>query len=187
MSLSDYVIDLLLIALVLRQIRRQTLTPGSIILPTVLIIVAGLNYLHPFRLGGNDAALIVLLTAVGTALGLLSGLATRVWRENGVIMCQAGAAAALLWTVGMAARFAFAYYSTHGGRNEVAQFSITHNITGDAVWVTALVLMAFGEVLARVLVLQVRRVRQPAEDRSVELPRSKTALDQAVREHQLTR
>ena len=90
MNLSDYVIDLLLIALVLRQIRRQTLTPGSIILPTVLIIVAGLNYLRPFRLGGNDAALIVLLTAVGTALGLLSGLATRVWRENGVIMCQAG-------------------------------------------------------------------------------------------------
>ena len=43
MSLSAYVIDLLLIALVLRQIRRQTLTPGSIILPTVLIIVAGLN------------------------------------------------------------------------------------------------------------------------------------------------
>ena len=85
----------------------------------------------------------------------------------------------------MAARFAFAYYSTHGGRNEVAQFSITHNITGDAVWVTALVLMAFGEVLARVLVLQVRRVRQPAEDRSVELPRSETALDQAVPEHQL--
>jgi hypothetical protein len=187
MSLSDYVIDLLLIALVLRQIRRQTLTAGSIILPTVLIIVAGLNYLRPFRLGGNDVALILLLTAVGTALGLLSGLATRVWRENGVIMCQAGVAAALLWTVGMAARFAFAYYSTHGGRNEVTQFSITHNITGDAIWVTALVLMAFGEVLARVLVLQIRRVRQSAEDRSVELPRSETALDQAVREHQLTR
>jgi hypothetical protein len=187
MSLGDYIIDLLLIALVLRQIRRQNLTAGSIILPAVLIIVAGLNYLRPFRLGGNDVALIVLLTAVGIGLGLLSGLATRVWRENGVIMCQAGVAAALLWTVGMAARFAFAYYSTHGGRNEVAQFSITHNITGDAVWVTALVLMAFGEVLARVLILQIRRGRQPAQDRSVELPQSETALAKAVREHQLTR
>jgi hypothetical protein len=186
MSIADYIIDLLLIALVLRQIRRQTLTAGSIILPAVLIIVAGLNYLRPFRLGGNDLALIVLLTAVGTALGLLSGLATRVWRENGVIMCQAGVAAALLWTVGMVARFAFAYYSTHGGRNEVAQFSIMHNFTADAVWVTALVLMAFGEVLARVVVLRIRRVRQPAQDSSVDLPRSETALDQAVRGHQLT-
>lgn len=165
MSLIDYVIDLLLIALVLRQIRRQQLTASSIILPSVLIIAAGVNYLRPFHIAHNDLVLIVLLTALGTVLGILSGLATRVWRENGVIMCQAGIAAAVLWTVGMAGRFAFAYYSTHGGRTEVAQFSISHGITGDAVWVTALVLMAFGEVLARVLVLQIRRIRQ-----SVALP-----------------
>lgn len=188
MSPIDYVIDLLLIALVLRQIRRQPLTAGSIILPAVLIIVAGLNYLRPFQVDGNDLAVIVLLTAVGTALGMLSGLATRVWRDNGVIMCQAGVAAALLWTVGMAARFAFAYYSTHGGRDEVAQFSIAHHITSDAVWVTALVLMAFGEVLARVVVLQVRRVRQPAESKPSERPSAGTLADHhRVPGHQLTR
>ena len=188
MSPVDYVIDLLLIALVLRQIRRQSLTVGSIILPTILIIAAGLNYLRPFQIGGNDLALIVLLTTVGTALGMLSGLATRVWRDNGVIMSQAGVAAALLWTVGMAGRFGFAYYSTHGGRNKVAQFSIAHNITGDAAWMTALVLMAFGEVLARVLLLQIRRVRQSAADSgSSELPRTASVADHAVREHQLTR
>jgi hypothetical protein len=187
MSPVDYVIDILLIALVLRQIRRQPLTAGSIILPAVLIIAAGLNYLRPFRIGGNDLALIVLLTAVGAALGMFSGLATRVWRDNGVIMSQAGVAAALLWIVGMAGRFGFAYYSTHGGRNEVTQFSITHHITGDAVWMTALVLMAFGEVLARVLVLQIRRVRQSAASDSSELPRSASVADHAVREHQLTR
>jgi hypothetical protein len=187
MSPVDYVIDILLIALVLRQIRRQPLTAGSIILPAVLIIAAGLNYLRPFRIGGNDLALIVLLTAVGTALGMLSGLTTRVWRDNGVIMSQAGVAAALLWIVGMAGRFGFAYYSTHGGRNEVSQFSITYHITGDAIWMTALVLMAFGEVLARVLVLQIRRVRQSAAGASSELPRSASVADHAVREHQLTR
>jgi hypothetical protein len=183
----DYIIDLLLIALVLRQVRRQPLTAGSIILPSVLIIAAGLNYLRPFRIGGNDLALILLLTAVGTALGALSGLATRVWRDNGVIMCQAGVAAAVLWTVGMAARFAFAYYSTHGGRDEVTQFSITHHITGDAVWITALVLMAFGEVLARVLVLQIRRARQPAESIPSERPSTEDLADHAVPEHQLAR
>ncbi len=187
MSPVDYVIDILLIALVLRQIRRQPLTAGSIILPAVLIIAAGLNYLRPFRIGGSDLALIVLLTAVGTALGMLSGLATRVWRDNGVIMSQAGVAAALLWIVGMAGRFGFAYYSTHGGRNEVAQFSIAHHITGDAVWMTALVLMAFGEVLARVLVLQIRRVRQSAGSGSSEPPRNASVADHAVRERQLTR
>ena len=63
MSPVDYVIDILLTALVLRQIRRQPLTPGSIILPAVLIVAAGLNYLRPFRIGENDLALLVLLTA----------------------------------------------------------------------------------------------------------------------------
>ena len=56
MNLSDYVIDLLLIALVLRQIRRQTLTPGSIILPTVLIIVAGLNKDRSVELPRSETA-----------------------------------------------------------------------------------------------------------------------------------
>ena len=187
MSPVDYVIDFLLIALVLRQIRRQPLTAGSIILPAILIIAAGVSYLRLFQIGGNDLALIVLLTTVGTALGVLSGLATRVWRGNGVIMSQAGVAAALLWIVGMAGRFGFAYYSTHDGRNEVAQFSIAHDITGDAAWMTALVLMAFGEVLARVLVLQIRRVSQSAGSGSSARPRTASVADHAVREHQLTR
>jgi hypothetical protein len=52
---------------------------------------------------------------------------------------------------------------------------------------TALVLMAFGEVLARVLVLQIRRVRQSAGSGSSEPPRSASVADHAVREHQLTR
>ena len=86
----------------------------------------------------------------------------------------------------MAGRFGFAYYSTHGGRNEVAQFSIAHDITGDAVWITALVLMAFGEVLARVLVLQIRRVRQSAASDSSEFPRGASVAYHAVRERQLT-
>jgi hypothetical protein len=184
MSPVDYVIDLLLIALVLRQIRRQLLTAWSIILPSVLIIAAGLNYLRPFRIGGNDLALIVLLTAVGTTLGALSGLTTRVWREDGAIMSQAGAAAALLWVLGMAARFGFAYYGTHGGGAEVTRFSFSHGITSTAAWTTALVLMAFGEVLARVLVLQARRIRQSVESGSTPQPRSDTFSDQA-REHEL--
>jgi len=186
MSPTDYIIDLLLIGLVLRQIRRRPLTTGSIVLPFVLIAVAGLNYLRPFRIGGNDLALIVLLTAVGTTLGALSGLTTRVWREDGAIMSQAGAAAALLWILGMAARFGFAYYSTHSGGAEVARFSFSHDITSTAAWTTALVLMAFGEVLARVLVLQARRIRQFVESGSTPRPRSDTFSDQA-REQEMAR
>ena len=68
----------------------------------------------------------------------------------------------------------------------IAQFSIAHNITGDAAWMTALVLMAFGEVLARVLVLQIQRVMQSAGSGWNERPRTASVADHAVREHQLT-
>lgn len=37
MSLSDDVIDVLLIALVLRQVRVRELTAGSVLLPTALV------------------------------------------------------------------------------------------------------------------------------------------------------
>ena len=41
----------------------------------------------------------------------------------------------------------------------VARFSARHDLTGADIWTTVLVLMAFGQVLARLGVLQIRRVR----------------------------
>ncbi len=58
----------------------------------------------------------------------------------------------------MTARFAFAVYATHWGQGAVTQFSIEHGITGAHIWPVTLVLMALGEVLARVAVLQLRRL-----------------------------
>ena len=55
-------------------------------------------------------------------------------------------------------RFAFAVYaSTTAGEQVIGRFSAHHAITTGQVWTTALVLMAFGEVLARVAVTQWRR------------------------------
>jgi hypothetical protein len=59
----------------------------------------------------------------------------------------------------MGFRFWFAYYAYHGGGPAVASFSLRHDISGADIWTTALVLMAFGQVLARLGVLQVRRAR----------------------------
>jgi hypothetical protein len=56
-------------------------------------------------------------------------------------------------------RFGFAYYAYHGGGPAVARFSAQHDLSGSDIWTTALVLMAFGQVLARLAVLQIRRVR----------------------------
>jgi len=41
----------------------------------------------------------------------------------------------------------------------VARFSVSHHITGANIWTTALVIMAFARVLARLGVLQIRRIR----------------------------
>jgi hypothetical protein len=159
MSTSDYVIDILLIAIVVRQLRPRELTLRSMILPLVLAGVACVNYLRPITLVGNDLAMIVLLTLVGAALGVTSGMATAVWlQEDGQVACRAGTLAALAWVAGMGFRFAFAIYSTHSGASTVARFSRNHDITSAQAYVTALVLMAVAEVVARTAVLQLRRV-----------------------------
>jgi ABC-type antimicrobial peptide transport system permease subunit len=158
MTFTDYVIDILLIAVVFRQMRARELTPGSVLLPVVLVGVACLNYLKAFTPRGNDVLLIALLAAAGVVLGLLSGFVTDVWRAtDGRVVARAGLVAAAFWVAGMGFRFAFAVWSTGSGAADVTRFSLEHRISGGQAWTTALVLMAVGEVLARVAVLQLRR------------------------------
>ena len=164
-SITDYVIDILLILVIFRQVRPHELTLRTVVLPLVLLAVAGIVYLRPFTVRGNDLPLIVILTAAGIVLGGLSGLADSIWRDGRRLMFRAGAVSVITWVAGMGFRFGFAFYAYHGGAASVASFSARHDITGANIWTTALVLMAFGQVLARLGVLQGRRVRavsQPA-------------------------
>lgn len=159
MSITDYVIDILLILVIFRQVRPHQLTPRAALLPLVLLAVAGIVYLRPFTLGGNDLALILILAAAGVILGVLSGLADSIWfDQERRLMFRAGVISVITWVAGMGFRFGFAYYAYHGGGPAVASFSARHDITGAGIWTAALVLMAFGQVLARVGVLQIRRV-----------------------------
>ena len=160
MTVTDYVIDILLIAVVARQMRARELTPASVLLPVVLVGIACLHYLTAFTPRGNDVFLITLLGAAGIALGLLSGITTVIWRHpDGRIVARAGLAAAAFWVAGMGFRFAFAVWSTGSGAADIVRFSTEHRISSAQAWTTALVLMAVSEVLARVAVLQLRRAR----------------------------
>ena len=77
-------------------------------------------------------------------------MADRIWRdEQRRLMFRAGAISVITWVAGMGFRFWFAYYAYHSGGPAVARFSVRHDITGADIWTTALVLMAFGQVLAR--------------------------------------
>ena len=160
MSVTDYVIDILLILVIFRAVRPHQLTPRAAQLPLVLLAVAGIIYLRPVTLRGNDLALIVILAAAAVILGVLSGLPDRIWFDrHNRLMSRATALSVITWVIGMGFRFGFAWYACHGGGPAVARFSVQHGLTGANIWTTALVAMAFGQVLARLAVLQIRRAR----------------------------
>jgi hypothetical protein len=159
MNTTDYVIDILLIAVIFRQVRPHQLTLSNAALPLVLVVVAGGLYLGPVTIKGNDLALIIILMVAGAVLGLVSGLADRIWQDKaGRLLARAGALSVAAWVLGMGFRFWFAYYANHSGASAVARFSREHDLSGSNIWTTALVLMAFGQVLARLGALQVRRL-----------------------------
>jgi hypothetical protein len=158
-SVTDYVVDILLILVIFRQVRPHQLTTRAALLPLALLVAAGIIYLRPFTLGGNDLALILILAAVGIVLGVVSALGDRIWWDDQRLMFRVGVISVIAWVAGMGFRFWFAYYAYHGGGPAVASFSVRHDITGAHIWTAALVLMAFGQVLARLGVLQIRRVR----------------------------
>lgn len=161
MSIEDFVVDILLIVVIFRQLRAQPYTARRAILPIAVMTWAGFHYLGAFDVRGNDLSLIALLSVVGLALGLASGLTTSMWRDDaGQVLAKVGFWACATWIVGMGFRFAFALYAnTDAGGRAIGHFSRDHSISSAQAWTTALVLMAFAEVISRVVLLQVRRVQ----------------------------
>ncbi|WP_405561156.1 hypothetical protein [Streptomyces sp. NBC_01180] len=150
MTLTDWIIDILLLLIVFRQFREERLTARTVLLPLGIIGWTGYNYLHSFPTGGNDVTLIAVFAGVGIVFGLVSGLLTRVRYAEGHVRIKATLSAAALWVICMGFRLGFTIWSSHSsGQAHLAHFSVTHDITSGQAWVVALVLMAFGEVVVR--------------------------------------
>jgi hypothetical protein len=160
MSLSDYLVDSLLILLVVRQLRTANFDRRAWLIPLVAVVGVGQSYLHGVPTHGNSFLLVVLLAAFGVLLGTMSALATKVWYDGGrYAKIRAGVISAGLWILGMGGRMGFAIWASHGGESPLATFSAQHGITDQNAWTAALVLMALGEVLARVGILALRAHR----------------------------
>lgn len=154
MTTSDYMIDVALIGVVFLQIRGRRLTARTLLLPVALVAWVASQFLKTIPTAGNDLVLIAACAAAGLVLGGFSGILTRVeMGDDGHPWAKAGAAAAVLWVLGVGFRFAFQLYATHGGGPSLVRFSIEHSITTGQAWVAALVLMAMMEALARTAVL----------------------------------
>ncbi|HWE55049.1 MAG TPA: hypothetical protein VG435_06025 [Acidimicrobiales bacterium] len=153
MSTSDYILDLALIGVVFLQLRGRRLTVRSLLLPIGIVAYFANKYLHGIPTGGNSLTLVVACAALGLALGAGAGIYTRVTRsDDGSIFARAGATAAVLWIAGVGTRFAFQFYASHGGGAGIVRFSTQHHISIQA-WTAALILMAFGEVVARTAII----------------------------------
>lgn len=163
MNSTGYLISIVLVLLVVRQVRESRLGLTSLVLPVVLVGATAAYYLRTVPTAGNDVAFDLVLGAIGVCLGTFCGLATHLRRgQDGVVLAKAGLLAAGLWVVGIGARMAFALWSSHGGGQAIARFSVAHSITSGSAWVAAIVIMALAEVLARTATLRLRARMVPA-------------------------
>jgi hypothetical protein len=154
MTITDYILDIGLIAVVLLQIRGRRLTARWLLAPIVIVAWAAISYLHSIPTSGNDLLLIIGCAAAGTVLGVLCAVFTSVTADGrGAPVAKAGVIAAALWVLGVGTRLAFQLYVTHGGGPAVARFSIAHSLTLPGAWTAALVLMALCEAVFRTGVL----------------------------------
>jgi hypothetical protein len=157
MTTTSWIIDIALVLIVFRQLREERLTIRTILLPLAIMGWAGYTYLHGVPTAGNDLVLMGLLAGVGAIFGLVSGLLTRVRSNSGNVYIKATVSAAALWVISMGFRMAFAVWSSYSsGASHIASFSAGHDITSSQAWVTALLLMAFGEVIVRLGTIIIR-------------------------------
>ncbi|MFF7986721.1 hypothetical protein ACFZDK_47890 [Streptomyces sp. NPDC007901] len=160
MTTTDYLISAALVLLVIPQIRGTRQTTRNALLPVVAVAAAAAYYLNSFPTDGHDVRLYVVTVLAGAVLGAACGATTRLsLGPDGTALAKAGAVAALLWIVGMAARGGFEFWATHSGATSVARFSRDNLITGAAAWTAALLLMALAQVLCRLAVVRVRARR----------------------------
>ena len=156
MTIFDYLLNIALVALVVLQMRGRRLDRRGLLLPLGLVAWAASHYLHGIPTVGNDPVLVVVGVLAGLTLGAASAALTRLDVDrDGVAVARATLAAAALWVAGIGARMGFSLYMQHGGGPTVVRFSQLHQLTGPG-WVTAMVLMAFVEVVSRTLILWAR-------------------------------
>ena len=156
MTTTDWILDLALILVVLRQIRERRIDAIFLIVPLALTGYVAHMYLSPIPTAGNDLLLIGAFAALGTVLGVAGGVTTRVRVAQGHVFVRAGFAAASLWVVGMGGRLAFVFWTEHGGTRTLGRFSEQHRITSGQAWASALILMVVAEVVTRIATILIR-------------------------------
>jgi hypothetical protein len=177
MTITDYLINIVLIGLVILQIRGSRLDLKNALRPVIVVAAAAVYYLRGFPTTGNDLVLDLVLGGIGLVLGIACGATTRVWRaDDGFAYAKAGVVAAALWVIGIGSRLGFEEFATHGGAKAIANFSIAHDITSQNAWVAGLVIMALAEVLARLATIRARAARTRETGEALHAPAKRASV-----------
>jgi len=156
MTTSDYLINAAFLLVVLRQARERELDLRSFAVPLVIVLLVARQYVHALPTAGNDLLLVGFLAFAGLTMGALCGFATHVRAGGeGIALTRVGWLAGILLAAGIGARMMFAFALGHGAEPAIRSFSIAHQI-GAAAWPVALVSMAVCEVVARLVIVQIR-------------------------------
>jgi integral membrane sensor domain MASE1 len=154
-----YLLSLALVVFIFTQIKERPFRLFDLVRPLVIVALVAALFLRSFPTQGNDVAFILLSTIIGATLGALCGLTTNMRVKEGVVLSSVGAIAIFFWCIGVVARSVFSFSVEHGGRAAIGHFSVQHHITDNG-WVTALVLMALAEVVARTITLTARAKKE---------------------------
>jgi len=120
------------------------------------VLLVARQYVHALPTAGNDLLLVGFLAFAGLTMGALCGFATHVRAGGeGIALTRVGWLAGILLAAGIGARMMFAFALGHGAEPAIRSFSIAHQI-GAAAWPVALVSMAVCEVVARLVIVQIR-------------------------------
>jgi hypothetical protein len=170
-SIEDYALNLVLVALVVRQLRGKKLTIVGLLWPVALVLAAGAEYLRGIPTAGSDLPLVLVGALTGAALGLLCAACTRIAAgPDATLIARATGVAAVLWVLGVGARLGFGIYAENGGGPVIERFSARHDITSAQAWTACLLLMSLAEVLGRTALLAIRVRRFRARTSSPSLP-----------------
>ncbi|MER7930988.1 hypothetical protein AB0N99_22880 [Streptomyces sp. NPDC093272] len=176
MTTTDWITDIALLLVVFRQLREGRLDVKSYVIPLGIVAFVAHSYLKTVPTAGNDLVLIGALVAVGAALGVAGGIYTRIRKSGTHLFIKAGAVSATLWVLGMGARMGFQLWVDHGGADDVARFSLAHQITTQDAWVAAFVLMALTEVVTRLGTIFLRGRMATREQRQPEADGRRTTV-----------
>lgn len=160
MTTTEYLLNIGILALVLAtNLGTRTLTWRRLMIPVVLVALAGGSFLRRMPTVGHDLELELAGLSSGVLLGVLAALLVRVGRVGDRVATSAGAGFAALWIVVIGGRMLFAYGAQHWYGAALGTFSRAHQITGSGAWAAAFVLMALAMVISRVLVTGAQAVR----------------------------